>query len=287
MATSFVFLSHFNFATEFDHKNIGLSIIFSKKSQHLNKSLRLSNFARSSHINDYLPQRTRESIEKKLAYPEFLALLLQDEILGRENNKFRARIKRANIRNDKTLENFDFEFNPKINRAQIQELTSCRFIKEKSPVLIVGPTGTGKSHIAQAIAHCAIRKGVDVLWLSQTKLFGELQSARAAGRYEKKFSEFARIPFLIIDDFGLRPIRSPQDEDFHDLISQRYENASTLVTSNLDFSEWGDAFPNRLLAAATLDRLRHNAHRIILDGKSFRGEHNEKIKIKEKEKKIG
>ncbi len=238
-----------------------------------------------SHISDHLPQRNRESIDKKLAYPEFLALLLQDEILGRENNKFKARIKRANIRSDKTLENFDFDFNPKINQIQIQELASCRFIHEKSPVLIVGPTGTGKSHIAQALAHCAIRQGIDVLWLSQTKLFGELQAARAAGRYEKKFAEFAKIPLIIIDDFGLRPIRSPQDEDFHDLVSQRYENTSTMVTSNLDFNEWGDAFPNRLLAAATLDRLRHNAHRIILDGTSFRGGDKDKRNLKPEEKK--
>lgn len=238
-----------------------------------------------SHISDNLPQRNRESIEKKLAHSEFLALLLQDEILGRENNKFKARIKRAGVRCDKTLENFNFDFNPKIHRAQIQELASCQFIKEKAPVLIVGPTGTGKSHIAQALAHCAIRQCIDVLWLSQTKLFSELQSARAAGRYDKKFSEFAKIPLLIIDDFGLRPIRSPQDEDFHDLISHRYENASTLVTSNLDFSEWGEAFPNRLLAAATLDRLRHNAYRVILDGTSFRGGHNDKISSKIKEKK--
>lgn len=238
-----------------------------------------------SHISDNLSQRNRESIDRKLAYPEFLALLLQDEILGRENNKFKARIKRANIRSDKTLENFDFDFNPKINQIQIQELASCRFIHQKSPVLLVGPTGTGKSHIAQALAHCAIRQGVDVLWLSQTKLFGELQSARASGRYEKKFAELAKIPLLIIDDFGLRPIRSPQDEDFHDLVSQRYENTSTIVTSNLDFNEWGDAFPNRLLAAATLDRLRHNAHRIILDGTSFRGGDKDKVNLKMEEQK--
>lgn len=239
-----------------------------------------------SYINDHLPQRNRESIEKKLTYTEFLALLLQDEILGRENNKFKARIKRANIRCDKTLENFDFDFNPKINRAQIQELASCRFIKEKFPVLMVGPTGTGKSHIAQALSHCAIRQGIDVLWLSQTKLFGELQAARAAGRYEKKFSEFARIALLIIDDFGLRPMRPPQDEDFHDLISRRYENASTIVTSNLDFNEWGEAFPNRLLAAATLDRLRHNAHRVIINGPSFRGGHDDKLPKETKGKKL-
>lgn len=111
-----------------------------------------------------------------------------------------------------------------------------------------------------------------MLWIPQSKLFSELQAARAAGRYEKKFSEFVKIPLLIIDDFGLRPMRSPQDEDFHDLVSERYERASTMITSNLDFSEWGNAFPNRMLAAATIDRLRHNAYKIILEGASFRGE---------------
>jgi DNA replication protein DnaC len=240
---------------------------------------------RLSHIMDYLPQRTRESIERKLAYPEFLSLILQDETLGRENRKLRARIKRAAIRSDKTLENFDFDFNSKINRAQIHELSSCRFITEKSPVLIVGPTGTGKSHIAQALAHCAIRKDIDVLWLSQSKLFSELQASKAAGRYEKKFAEFAKVTLLIIDDFGLRPMRSPQDEDFHELISARYECAPTIVTSNLAFSEWGNAFPNQLLAAATLDRLRHNAHRIVIDGASFRGGNVDKSEKNKGEKK--
>lgn len=223
------------------------------------------------HIADYLPKRNRESIERKLAYPEFLSLLLQDELLGRENKKFANRIKRAGIRCDKTLENFDFEFNPKINRHHIEELASCRFIKERAPVLIVGPCGTGKSHLAQALAQCAIRQGMDVLWLSQSKLFSEIQSARASGSYEKKFNELTKVSLLIIDDFGLKPLRSPQDEDLHDLISERYENKSTIITSNLDFSEWGKAFPNQLLAAATLDRLRHHAHRIVLEGASFRG----------------
>lgn len=230
-----------------------------------------------SHIMDYLPQRNRESIERKLAYPEFLSLLLQDEKLGRENKKLRARVKRASLRGDKTLENFNFDFNQKINRAQIQELSSCRFIAEKSPVLIVGPTGTGKSHLAQALAHCAIRQCIDVLWLSQSKLLSELHTAKASGRYDKKLAELAKVTLLVIDDFGLRPLRSPQDEDFHDLISARYECAPTIITSNLDFSEWGSAFPNQLLAAATLDRIRHNAHRIILDGPSFRGGHVDKF----------
>lgn len=226
---------------------------------------------RISHIADYLPQRNREAIERKLAYPEFFSLLLQDEILGRSNSKLIARMKRANIRSDKTIENFDFNFNPKINRAHIQELASCRFVTEKTPVLIVGPCGTGKSHLAQALAHCAIRQEMDVLCLSQNKLFSDLQAAKASGRYDKKIAELAKVALLIIDDFGLRPLRTPQDEDLHELISERYERSATIVTSNLDFSEWGSAFPNQLLAAATLDRLRHNAHRIILEGASFRG----------------
>jgi DNA replication protein DnaC len=231
---------------------------------------------RLPHIMDNLQLRNRDSIERKLAYPEFLALVLQDEILGRENRKLKARLKRANVSGDKTLESFDFDFNPKINRAQIHELASCRFITEKVPVLIVGPCGTGKSHIAQSLVHCAIRQGIDALWLSQNKLFNELQSAKASGRYDKKFAELVKVPLLIIDDFGLRPLRQPQDEDFHDLISERYERASTMITSNLDFSEWGSAFPNQLLAAATIDRLRHNAYKIILEGASFRGSRENK-----------
>lgn len=240
---------------------------------------------RLSHIIEHLPQRNRESIEGKLAYPEFLSLLLQDEMLGRANSKLLSRVKRANIRSDKTLENFDFNFNPKISRAHIQELASCRFIAEKTSVLIVGPCGTGKSHLAQALAHSAIRQEIDVLWLTQSRLFSELQAARAAGRYEKKIAELSKVTLLIIDDFGLRPLRTPQDEDFHHLVSERYERAATIVTSNLDFSEWGNAFPNQLLAAATLDRLRHNAHRIILEGASFRG-HSETNSCNKKDKKI-
>ena len=230
------------------------------------------------HVMEQLPLRNRESIERKLAYPEFLSLVIQDEILGRDNKKLKARLKRAGVRYDKTLENFDFDFNSKINRAQIQEAATCRFIENHEPILIVGPCGTGKSHIAQAIAHCVIRRGIDVLWMPQSKLFSELQAARAFGRYERKMAELVKVPLLIIADFGLRPMRSPQDEDFHDLISERYERATTIVTSNLDFNEWGSAFPNQLLAAATLDRLRHNAHKIVLEGASFRGSKEAKMK---------
>jgi len=128
---------------------------------------------RLSHSIEHLAQHNRTAIEKKLSYLEFLTLLLQEEILQRQNKKFQARLKRAKIRSDKTIESFDFEFNPKINSLKIKELLTCGFIEEKAPVLIVGPCGTGKSHLAQAIAHAAIRNNIDALLRTQSVLLND------------------------------------------------------------------------------------------------------------------
>ncbi len=228
------------------------------------KRLRLSGLLHS------LQERNREAIEQKLAYTDFLALLIQDEVARRDQKKFDLRVRRAGFRSSKTLEAFDFDFNAKVPRELVLDLATCRFLEEKVSVLIAGPCGTGKSHLAQALGHQAVRKGYDVLFLTQSQLLGSLQKARAIGSYERKFHSLARIDLIIIDDFGLKPLRSPQDEDLHDLIAERYERVSTVLTSNLDFAEWGDAFPNRLLGAATLDRLRHNAYRLVLEGESYR-----------------
>ena len=225
---------------------------------------------RLSGILETLPARNQEAIDNKLAYSEFLALLVQDEVARREHKKFNLRLRRAGFRGEKTLEGFDFAFNPAINQAFIKDLATCAFIKEKVAVLIAGPCGTGKSHIAQALGHLAVRAGYDTLFTTQTKLLGQLHAARATDTFQRRFHNVVNTPLLTIDDFGLKPLTPPYDEDFHDLISERYERAATIVTSNLDFSEWGDAFTNRLLGAATLDRLRHGAYRVILDGESFR-----------------
>lgn len=226
---------------------------------------------RLSGILDSLEARNRQAIDGKLAYTEFLALLVQDEVARREQKKFASRLRRASFRAQKTLDAFDFGRMPGVNRGQIADLATGRYLDEKAPVLIVGPCGTGKSHLAQALGHCAVRQGHDVLFTTQSQLTASLHAARAIGSFDRKLQQLARIDLLIVDDFGLKPLRAPHDEDLHELIAERYERAATIITSNLDVSEWSDAFPaNKMLGVATVDRLRHGAYRVVLDGASYR-----------------
>lgn len=226
---------------------------------------------RLSGILDSLEARNRQAIDSKLAYTEFLAVLISDEIARRDQKKFDTRLRRAQFRASKTFEQFDFEHLPGLNRALVHDLATGRYLQEKAPVLIVGPCGTGKSHLAQALGHAAVRQGIDVAFHTCAGLTANLNAARATGAFERRLASLARVELLIIDDFGLKPLRAPADEDLHDLIAERYETATTIVTSNLDFPEWDQAFPsNRLLASATLDRLRHNAYCLTLEGDSFR-----------------
>jgi len=215
------------------------------------KQLRLSGILAS------LDARNRQAVDKKMAYMDFLAMILQDELARRSHKRLCLAIRRANFRNQKTLEEFDFAFNPSINQALIHDLATCRFIEEKVAVFIVGP--------------CAVRQGYDVLFTTQAKMLSQLTAARATGAYDRHFRKLASLDLLIIDDFGLKPLRPSQDEEFHDVVAERYERKATVVTSNLvDFPEWADAFPNRILGAATLDRLRHGAYKVVLEGDSYR-----------------
>jgi len=191
------------------------------------KRLRLSGILAS------LPERNRQALDQQLCHTEFLALLIQDEIARREHKKFALRVRRAGFRTQKTLEQFDFSFNRHIDQALIRDLATCRFIDEKVAVLIAGPCGTGKSHIAQALGHEAVRHDHDVLFTTQSRLLGQLQAARAVQTFERRFQALVRVPLLIIDDFGLKPLQPPQDDDYHELVAERYERAATIVTSNL------------------------------------------------------
>ena len=134
----------------------------------------------------------------------------------------------------------------------------------------MGGSGIGKSHLAQGLGHIACRRGFDVVFLPMNKLLGQIHAGRADGTYERRIANLASVDVLIIDDFGLKPLRPPHDEDFHELVAERYERGPIVLTSNRDFQEWGAAFANPLLASATVDRLRHGAHCITIEGDSYR-----------------
>lgn len=238
---------------------------------------------RLSGVLDTLEQRNQQAIQQKLSYVEFLALLIEDEVERRSQKQLALRLRRATFRNDKTLEGFDFSFNPTINRQQVLDLASCAFVEQHRNILVCGPTGVGKSHLSQALGHEACRRGYDVLFISTHKMLAHLNGGRADGSYDKRFQSYLRPDLLILDDFGLKPVSSPGPEDLLDVVLERYERGSILITSNRAPSEWPDMFGNPLMASAALDRLADRAHMLIITGSSYRARDRQALYFPQKE----
>ena len=178
------------------------------------------------------------------------------------------------------MEDFDFTFNPNIPKAKIIDLTTCTFIAKHDNVLLLGPSGVGKSHIAQTIGHRACLVGYTVIFSTAQKLFRDLRASLADNSYEKVVAHYLKPHLLIIDDLGLRPLTDSQPDDLHEIIRKRYENGSTIITSNRDVEEWYPLFNNPLLASAAMDRLLHHVHVIKLEGESYRTSKKSKKSIK-------
>jgi DNA replication protein DnaC len=227
---------------------------------------------RMSGILDTLEVRNRQAIDNQWTYVEFLARLLEDETERREQKQLALRIRRASINTTKTLEGFDFNFNPSINRQQLLDLATCAFIAQKQNVLICGPTGVGKSHVSQALTHEACRRGYTALFVNTYRMLRQINGGRADGSWEKRLQTYLKPDLLVLDDFGLKALQPPAPEDLYDVISGRYEKGSIILTSNRAPQEWPDLFGNPLLASAGLDRLNHNAEVVIITGTSFRAQ---------------
>lgn len=225
---------------------------------------------RLSGILQTLELRTRQASDDDLAHEEFLYRLLSDEVERREARQLEQRVRRAKFDQAKTLEDFDFHFNPRLPKSKIIDLATCSFVAKNDNVLLVGPTGTGKSHVSQALGHRACRAGYTVEYIAANDMFKQLRAARADASYDRRLQRFASVELLIIDDLGLRPLTDDEPLDLYELIRQRYERASTIITANRAVEEIPPLFGDALLASAAMDRLLHHAHILVMEGNSHR-----------------
>jgi DNA replication protein DnaC len=225
---------------------------------------------RLSGVLQTLDLRVRQAVEDNVSHPEFLFRLLSDEIERRDGKQLEQRIRRACFEHAKTLEDFDFHFNPQVPKARVVDLATCLFIDRAENVLLNGPTGVGKSHLAQALGHRACRAGKTVLFVAASDLFKQLRAGRADASYDRKLQRFTAVQLLIIDDLGLRPFRGEEPVDLYEVIRARHQRSSTVVTSNRTEEELMQLFGDPLLASAAMDRLLQGAHRIQIEGDSYR-----------------
>ncbi len=225
---------------------------------------------RLSGLAETLDVRLQEAAGNGLTHLEFLELLLQDELAVRKQRLLDRRTKSAGFRDQKTLEDFDWTFNTSIKRSQVFDLASCRFVKEARDVLLVGPPGVGKSHIVEALGHHAIRMGHTVLYRSIFDLVQDFVRDETFSGDDRAMTKYLKPDLLIIDDMGMKQLPKRSGEYLFEVIMRRYENRSTIMTSNRPIEEWGKLLQDVPSATAILDRFLHHADVITIKGKSYR-----------------
>jgi DNA replication protein DnaC len=230
---------------------------------------RLSNF-KLSGMAKTLESRNEYAIENKLSYLDFLELLLEDEMVNRQSNSFKKRFAKSKLDSYKTISAYDFSYQPKLNRKEIMDIVSCRFITEKKNIIFMGNPGVGKTHLANAIGLEALKKGYKVLFTHANDMVLNLVSSKGDGSYFNTIKQFLSVDLLIVDEVGFKKIPINHVDEFFEIVRQRYENGSIIITTNRPFEEWGNIFGDAVLASAIIDRLVHHSHIFRITGESYR-----------------
>jgi DNA replication protein DnaC len=228
------------------------------------KKLRLSGMAQCLDV------RLQEATGNHLSHDEFLELIIQDELLVRQDRLIQRRVQAAGFRELKSLDHFDWQFNSSIKKKQIYDLATCQFIRQSQDVLLLGPPGVGKSHLCEALGYTAIKTGFTVRYRSIFDVVRDFLSDEALGGQDRILAGYLKCDLLIIDDMGMKQLPKRSGEYLFEIIMRRYELKSTIMTSNRPLEDWGKLLADVPAATAILDRFLHHAEIITITGRSYR-----------------
>jgi DNA replication protein DnaC len=220
--------------------------------------------------SEILDSRLQKAAAENATYADFLSDILGEEIAKRHQRNVEARSKLAHFPFKRTLEEFDFEFQPSVDKKLVMELATLSFLNEAVNVVFLGPPGVGKSHLSIALGMEAVKHGISVYFTKAHDMLADLKKAHEEGRIRRRVAMYLRPKLLICDEVGFLPLDSLEADLFFQVVSARYERSSTIVTSNKSFGDWGELMGDAVLASAILDRLLHHSHIINIRGESYR-----------------